>query len=114
MKTRIGIVVLLICSVLASAQTRDRTGARQSNLREVNKVAEPPASSTVAIVGATLIDGRGGSAVPDSIVIVRADRIVAVGARHSVAIPQAAEVVDARGLTLLPGLIDSHFHIDGD
>ena len=114
MKTCIGIVVLIICSVLAGAQTRDRTGARQSNLREVNKVAEPPAASTVAIVGAALIDGRGGTAVPDSIVIVRADRIVAVGARHSVAIPQGAEVVDARGLTLLPGLIDSHFHIDGD
>jgi imidazolonepropionase-like amidohydrolase len=29
-------------------------------------------------------------------------------------VPAGAEVVDAKGLTLLPGLIDSHFHIDGD
>ena len=114
MKTCIGILVLLICSVFAGAQTGDRAAARQSNLREVNKVAEAPAASTVAILGATLIDGRGGPAVPDSIVIVRGDRIAAVGTRSFVAVPQGAEVIDARGLTLLPGLIDSHFHIDGD
>ena len=34
--------------------------------------------------------------------------------RAAVNIPPGAEVVDASGLTLVPGLIDSHFHIDGD
>jgi imidazolonepropionase-like amidohydrolase len=29
-------------------------------------------------------------------------------------VPAGAEIVDAKGLTILPGLIDSHFHIDGD
>src|SRR6185436_14242064 len=76
--------------------------------------AQPPAASTIAIVGATLIDGRGGAAIPDSVVIVHGDRIAAAGTRTSVTIPRGAEVVDAKGLTLLPGLIDSHFHIDGD
>ena len=109
MKTLIACSVLIICCVLSVAQS-----PRQSSLREVNEVAQPRVESTVAIVGATLIDGRGGPAIPDSVVIVQGDRITAVGKRTSVTIPPAAEVIEANGLTLLPGLIDSHFHIDGD
>jgi imidazolonepropionase-like amidohydrolase len=103
------IAILLTCCFLATAQPSQR-----KSLREVNQVAQPPSTTTVAIVGATLIDGRGGAAVSDSVVIVRGDRIATVGNRMSVRIPSGVEVIDARGLTLLPGLIDSHFHIDGD
>ncbi len=67
-----------------------------------------------AIVGATLIDGRGGAPLLDAVVVVRGEKILAVGKRTAVSIPAGAEVIDAKGLTLLPGLIDSHFHIDGD
>jgi imidazolonepropionase-like amidohydrolase len=109
MKTLIAGLVLIICCVVAVAQT-----PRRRALREVNQVAQPSAASTIAIVGATLIDGRGGPAVTDSVVIVHGDRITAVGKRTSVTIPREAQVVEANGLTLLPGLIDSHFHIDGD
>jgi imidazolonepropionase-like amidohydrolase len=84
------------------------------SVHEVNEVARPDATRVFAIAGATLIDGRGGPPVADAIVIVRAGRIVAAGKRGSVSIPPAADIVDAQGLTLLPGLIDSHFHIDGD
>lgn len=108
MKTFIAGLILIICCVLAVAQSHT------SSLREVNDVAQPRAESTIAIVGATLIDGLGGPAIPDSVVIVRGDRIAAAGKRTSVTIPPGAEVVEANGLTLLPGLIDSHFHIDGD
>jgi len=103
------ILILLTPSGLVTAQPR-----QVKSLHEVNQVAQPPATATVAIVGATLIDGRGGPVLSDSVVVIRGDRIAAVGTRASVTIPQGAEVVDARGLTLVPGLIDSHFHIDGD
>ena len=83
-------------------------------LLEMNQVAQPAATSVIAIVGATLIDGTGGPVITDSAVIIRGDRIVAVGKRNEVKVPAGAEVVDANGLTLVPGLIDSHFHIDGD
>lgn len=114
MKTFIAASIAIICCVLAVAQSSPRGGPSRRSLREVNQVAQPPAASTIAIVGATLIDGRGGPAIPDAVVIVRGDRILAVGKRNSVPIPRDAEVVEANGLTLLPGLIDSHFHIDGD
>jgi imidazolonepropionase-like amidohydrolase len=84
------------------------------SIHEVNEVARPAATQVVGIAGATLIDGRGGPPVADAIVLVRGGRIVAAGKRGSVTIPSAADIVDAQGLTLLPGLIDSHFHIDGD
>lgn len=113
MKTFIAASISIICCVLAVAQS-PRGGPARRSLREVNQVAQPPAASTIAIVGATLIDGRGGPAIPDAVVIVRGDRILAVGKRNSVKIPRGAEMVEANGLTLLPGLIDSHFHIDGD
>jgi imidazolonepropionase-like amidohydrolase len=103
------IVILFTCCFLVIAQP----GQRKS-LLEVNPVGQPSSTSTIAIVGATLIDGRGGPAVSDAVVIVRGDRIATVGNRTSVSIPSGAEVIDAKGLTLLPGLIDSHFHIDGD
>lgn len=113
MKTFIAASIAIICCVLAVSQS-PRGGPSRRSLREVNQVAQPPAASTIAIVGATLIDGRGGPAVPDAVVIVRGDRILAVGKRNSLPVPRGAEVVEANGLTLLPGLIDSHFHIDGD
>src|SRR5258705_3042998 len=83
-------------------------------LHEVNQVARPDANHVVVVVGATLIDGRGGSPIPDAAVVVGGERIVVVGTRGSVNITAGPEALDAKGLTLLPGLIDSHFHIDGD
>ena len=64
----------------------------------------------IAIVGATLIDGTGRAAVTDSVIVVRDGRFQEVGKRGEVSIPQGAEVIDAKGKTILPGLIDGHCH----
>jgi hypothetical protein len=65
---------------------------------------------SIAVVGATLIDGTGRAAVADSVVIVRDGRFQEVGKRAEVSIPPGAEVIDAKGKTVLPGLIDGHCH----
>jgi len=113
--TTVLLLALLLCSGVL-AQRRQGEGVRRTrvSVREVNQAARPDANHVIAIVGATLIDGRGGPPVPDAAVVVRGERIVAVGKRAAVNIPSGAEVVEARGLTLVPGLIDAHFHIDGD
>ena len=111
MKLYLSAILIASLFVLGNAQSRD---PMKSGLREVNKVAAPPATSVIAIVGATLIDGRGGPVVTDSVVVIRGDRIVEAGKRETVKVPSGAEVFDAKGLSLVPGLIDSHFHIDGD
>lgn len=110
------LLTLLVCSAVI-AQRRPSPSTKPPGkvlIREVNQVSQPSAAQLVAIVGATLIDGTGGPTVADSVVVVRGDRIIAVGKRNQVTIPANAKVTDAKGLTLLPGLIDSHFHIDGD
>lgn len=64
----------------------------------------------LVIEGATLIDGTGRAAVTDSVVVIQDGRFQAVGRRGEVNIPQGAEVIDAKGKTVLPGLIDGHCH----
>jgi hypothetical protein len=64
----------------------------------------------IAIVGGTLIDGTGRTAVTDSVVIISGGRFQEVGKHGEVTIPQGAEMIDAKGKTILPGLIDGHCH----
>ncbi len=105
---------LLLVSPVMDAGHQTVKQPRRHSMREINKVARPEGGRPVAIIGATLIDGRGGAPVGDSAVVVSGDRIVAAGKRDSTPVPKDAEVIDAKGLALLPGFIDSHFHIDGD
>lgn len=115
--TRLFFTALTLTIVWGSASAQRRAGVRRAAHPLVKEYTNTPGADprrTVAIVGATLIDGRGGPPVMDSVVVVHGDRIVAAGSRRSVRVPAGAEVYEARGLTLLPGLIDAHFHIDGD
>ena len=64
-----------------------------------------------AITGATLIDGNGGAPLPDAVALIEGSDIVNVGDAQSVRIPDGAEVIEARGMTLMPGLIDTHDHL---
>jgi N-acyl-D-amino-acid deacylase len=70
------------------------------------------ADDTIAIVGATLIDGSGRAPVLDSVVVLKGDSIVAAGKRNQVQTPPGARVIEARGLVVAPGFIDAHNHSD--
>lgn len=82
--------------------------------REINEPGKPAANKPLAIVGVQLIDGLGGPPVKDAAVVVQGGVIVSSGVRTAVTVPDNAEVIHGAGLTLLPGLIDAHFHIDND
>lgn len=64
----------------------------------------------IAIVGGMLIDGTGRPPVEDAVVVFSGGRIQEVGKRGEVTVPRGAQVVDAKGKTILPGLIDGHCH----
>jgi imidazolonepropionase-like amidohydrolase len=70
--------------------------------------AQPAA--TRALVGATLSDGRGGPVVPNASVVVRDGRIVCAGTRAACPPPPGAELIDAAGRWIIPGLVDAHVH----
>ena len=69
-------------------------------------------TGTVALTGARIVTmaGADGGIIDDGVVIVRGDRIAAVGRRGEVAIPAGAAQVDVTGKTIIPGLIDAHAH----
>lgn len=66
----------------------------------------PPRTKLKAIIGATLIDGRGGPPVPDAIVVTAGPRIRAAGPRPLVPVPAGSEKIDGAGKYVVPGLID--------
>jgi imidazolonepropionase-like amidohydrolase len=65
----------------------------------------------IALRPAWVIDGTGQPPLADAVVLVRGNRIEAVGARASVKVPPGAQVIDLPGQTLMPGLIDTHSHL---
>lgn len=67
----------------------------------------------IAIKAARLIDGTGRPPVQNGMVIIKDDRITAVGPANSLSIPAGAKVIDLGDATLLPGFIDAHTHIIG-
>lgn len=71
----------------------------------------PVQARTIALVGGTLVDGTLREPIADSVVIVRDERIVAVGSQGELAIPADAEIVSTEGMTVLPGLWDMHVHL---
>ena len=70
------------------------------------------APATVVLKAAHLFDGRSGRLDSPGLVVVRGDRIVAVGANAEV--PAGSRVIDLGDATLLPGYIDAHTHIASD
>ena len=69
------------------------------------------ASGTTIITNGQLVDGNGGLPVRDAAVVVHDGRISYAG--PAARAPQAAPVaqrVDARGGTIMPGLVEAHYH----
>ncbi len=76
----------------------------------------PLFSRQVALVGGTVIDvsdfGKSDKDIIDSVVLVDGDRIIAVGKRGVLKIPEDARVIDIRGKYVIPGLIDGFGALD--
>ena len=74
--------------------------------------AQVEPKGTIALVGAQVLDGYESTPISDGVVVYQAGVITAVGSVADVQIPANATVIDVGGHTLLPGLIDSHVHVD--
>jgi len=65
----------------------------------------------VALIGATVFDGTSPLPQPDQVIIVRNDKIEAIGSRAEVDVPRRMRTVDLTGKFIVPGLIDGHVHL---
>lgn len=72
---------------------------------------EGASAPTLALVGGRLIDGYGGRPLPNAVVLVAGDRILQTGAANATAVPPGVKVLDVNGMTILPGLWESHGHL---
>lgn len=78
---------------------------------QVRESAQPP---PLIFTHVTVIDATGAPAQPDMTVVITKGRIAALGKTGTVLIPQGAQVLDATGKFLIPGLWDMHVHIASD
>ena len=63
--------------------------------------------TALVIQGGTLVDGNGGPPLANAVIVIQGDRIAAVGAAGAVQVPPGAQVINAAGKWITPGLIDA-------
>jgi imidazolonepropionase-like amidohydrolase len=73
---------------------------------------ETASSRGLAFTHVTVIDGSGAAAKPDFTVVVVGARIDEVGPHQHVRIPEGAQIINANGKFLIPGLWDMHAHFE--
>lgn len=76
--------------------------------------AETAQPRSMVLDNVRIVDGGGGPPIERGRVVIEGDRITRVGPAASIAAPAGAETIDLTGRTVIPGLIDSHFHIETD
>ncbi len=92
----------------------DRRESNWTSFRRVDVPIKTPVDvprGTIALRGARLITMRGREILERGDLVVRNNRIVAVGPMGRVRIPAGSRVLDVRGMTILPGYVDVHDHL---
>jgi imidazolonepropionase-like amidohydrolase len=93
-----GLLVALVClAVVVHAQNAPGTNANAAQL--------------TAIKAGTLIDGTSDAPKMNQVILIRGNKIVAVGDAASTSIPAGARVIDLSHATVMPGMIESHTHL---
>ena len=69
-----------------------------------------PRDQVIAIRAGRLFDARLGTMLTNQVVLVRGERIADVG--PGLAIPSGASVIDLSNMTVMPGMIDAHVHVN--
>ena len=69
-----------------------------------------PAAQTIALVGATVLDGTGGPPLENAVILIDGDRLTCVGTAAACSVPRGVEPIDLSGRFITPGLVDAHVH----
>ena len=73
------------------------------------QAANRPTATTV-ISGARIVTMKGDEVIDDGRIVVSGNRIKAIGKSADIAVPAGATMIDARGKTIMPGIVDVHWH----
>ena len=75
----------------------------------LQRPAAAASETRLALAGARIFDGTG-AALRDGVILIRGERIAAIGPREQITLPDDARVIDLSGHWIIPGLIDAHVH----
>ena len=98
-----GIVAVALSAVTLGAQQRPPLPAALTRYVSVD-------APVVALTHVRVVDGTGAPAREDQTIVIRGERIDAVGPASSIRVPAGAQVVDLAGHTVIPGLVGLHEH----
>ncbi|MES2103375.1 MAG: amidohydrolase family protein [Pseudomonadota bacterium] len=73
------------------------------------ETANKPQGTTV-ISGARIVTMKGDEVIDNGRIVVKDNRIAAIGRAADIAIPVGAKQIDAGGKTIIPGIVDVHWH----
>jgi imidazolonepropionase-like amidohydrolase/Tol biopolymer transport system component len=73
------------------------------------ETADVPAG-VIALTGARIVTMKGDEIIADGTIVVDGNRIAAVGPRERILVPAGAKAIDVHGKTIIPGLVDAHWH----
>ena len=74
------------------------------------ELSEPRSALHLAITNGRVFAATGAPVIEDGTVLIRNNRIVAVGRADAVELPRNVEIIDAGGGLIMPGVIDNHMH----
>ncbi len=96
---------------LDTARARPDTAKYKPEERRIEvQIPRDIPRGTVVLRGGRVITMKDKQIIENADVLVRDNRIVAVGPRDSVQVPADARVIDVSGKTLMPGFVDTHYH----
>lgn len=92
------------------AKPDEKPGYKPAELKVKVELPRDVPHGTVVLRGARAITMKGKEIIENADVVIKDDRIVAIGPRGQVTIPGGARVMDMAGKTIMPGLVDVHYH----
>jgi len=77
-------------------------------------LASPRQTRALVLDNVRIVDGTGGPPIEKGRIVIDGDRIGRIGSMTAVTKPANSDTIDLSGRTVIPGLIDLHFHIEND
>ncbi|MFL6676973.1 MAG: hypothetical protein ACJ8IK_01425, partial [Burkholderiaceae bacterium] len=89
---------------------RELPKADEAGVRVGFTQASDVPAGMIAITGARIVTMKGDEVIADGTIVVDGNRIAAVGPADRVLVPAGAKRIDAHGKTIIPGIVDVHWH----
>src|SRR6266508_3843839 len=106
MRLRMMLALGVAALLAATVPVRSQEGAARGPARRFAS----PAEQDVAIRAGRLFDARTGNLLTNQVILIKGDRVAEIG--PAVQIPRTAKVIDLSSATVMPGMIDTHVHVN--